>query len=215
MTPPAIIVRRGAPTTGRRARTIAVGPLAAVLVAVTVTDGCIHRASMPAPPHAVRAVTVLPPTNRTGDPLLMTGTSLLERYAFPTERVTVPDALAQETAAFLRARGYRVDEPRSAESTLHGRAPESAEDVAHLASNAGVQGFVLYLDIRRWEPEGDMRPQRVIVAVSATLVDTATGRDVWNARPPMHPVPTSGAVSVGAADDIAVRAVVAELFASW
>ena len=130
--------------------------VAVLLPLFAVAAGCIHRPAAPAPPHGVHVVTVLPAANRTGDPLLITGTSLLERYAFRTERVTVADALAQEAAAFLRARGYRVNEPSTVEGTLPGHAPDSAEDAARVASHAGLEGFVLYLEIRRWEPDAGM-----------------------------------------------------------
>jgi ABC-type uncharacterized transport system auxiliary subunit len=188
---------------------------AAILLAVVLSAGCVHRPVAPAPPHDVHVVTVLPPANRTGDGLLIAGTSLLERYALHTERFTVPDALAQEAASFLRARGYRVSDSATVESALHGRAPESAEDAARVASAAGVEGFVLYLEIRRWEADADTHPAFVIVGLSASLVDAASGHEVWNVRQPVHPVPTPGAVTLGAAYDIAVTTVVAEVFASW
>jgi len=189
--------------------------VAVLLSLLAVAAGCIHRPTAPAPPQGVHVVTVLPAANRTGDPLLITGTSLLERYAFRTERVTVADALAQEAASFLRARGYRVNEPSTVEGTLREHAPDSAEDAARLASKAGLEGFALYLEIRRWEPDAGTHPAFVIVAVSAALIDAANGREVWSVRQPVHPAPTPGAVTLGAAYGIAVQSVVADVFASW
>ena len=191
------------------------GVVAALLSALALAAGCIHRPTVPPPPHGVHVVTVLPAANRTGDPLLITGTSLLERYAFRTERFTVADALAQEAASFLRARGYRVDDPAVIEGTLHGRAPDSAEDAARVAASARLEGFILYLEIRRWEPDAGTHPAFVIVGVSATLIDAASGREVWSVRQPVHPVATPGAVTLGSAYDIAVQAVVSQIFGSW
>jgi ABC-type uncharacterized transport system auxiliary subunit len=187
----------------------------ALLSVLVLGAGCVHRPAAPAPPHDVHVVTVLPPANRTGDGLLIAGTSLLERYAFRTERVTVPDALATETASFLRARGYRVEEPATVESALHGRAPETVEEAGHAVSAAGLEGFALYWEIRRWEADADTHPAFVIVGVSASLIDATNGRVVWSVRRPVRPVPTPGAVTLGAAYDIAVQSIVAELLASW
>ena len=189
--------------------------LAALLALFAVAAGCVHRPQAPPPPHGVRHVTVLPAANRTGDPLLITGTSLLERYVLRTERVTVADALAQETAAFLRAHGYRADDPATVEGRLHGRAPDSPEDAARIAATVGLEGFVLFLEIRRWEADAGTHPAFIIVGVSATLIDAVSGRAVWSVRQPVHPVPTPGAVTLGAAYDIAVQTVVAEVFGSW
>ncbi len=187
----------------------------AILYAVVLATGCVHRPVAPPPPHDVHAVTIVPPANRTGDGLLIAGTSLLERYALHTERFTVPDALAEETASFLRARGYRVTERATVDAALHGRAPGSAEEASRSASTAGVAGAVLYLEIRRWEADADTHPAFIIAGVSASVIDVATGHEVWSVRRPVHPVATPGAVTLGAAYEIAVQTVVAEMFASW
>ena len=115
----------------------------------------------------------------------------------------------------MRARGYHVNEPATVAGALHGRAPENAAEAARVASAARLEGFVLYLEIRRWEADADTHPAFVIAGVSASLIDAATGREVWSVRQPVHPVSTPGAVTLGAAYEIAVQTVVAEMFTSW
>jgi len=71
---------------------------------VLMAGGC---APPPAPPHNLpRTVAVLPPHNETGGPLPVAGSSLLERYAFDTRPVTVPDVLASEAAADIAKRAH-------------------------------------------------------------------------------------------------------------
>ena len=48
------------------------------------------RPLAPPPPDMARTVAVLAPANRTGDALLVAGTSFFEKYALKSDRVTVP-----------------------------------------------------------------------------------------------------------------------------
>lgn len=184
--------------------------LVIVLPALALAVGCAERTPIPPPPRDVRVVTVLPANNRTGEDLIIAGASLIETYVLPAARVAVPDVLAAEAGALLRTRGYRVTD-----AALGGRAPASAEDAARLAGERALAGFVLYLEIRRWEADAGTHPAFVIVGVSAILMDVAGGREVWSARLPVHPIATPGAVTLGTAYEIAARAVVGELLASW
>jgi hypothetical protein len=185
-----------------------------IVISFVFVSGCV-RPAIPPPPREVRTVAVLPPNNRTPDDLLVAGTSMVEKYALRSARVTVPDVLADEAEDLLRTRGYRVTATSAVEAATSGHAPTSADDAARLTRHAGLEGFVLYLEIRRWEPDAGTHPEFVIVGVSATLLDATTGREIWSARPPVHPVATPGAVLLGSAYEIAAREVIAELLASW
>src|SRR5205809_471929 len=74
-------------------------------------------APTPAPsPASVRAVAVLPPNNRTGDPLLVAGASFFEKYVARTDRITVPDVLAAEARFQLARRGFTLIAPETVEA---------------------------------------------------------------------------------------------------
>jgi hypothetical protein len=171
---------------------------AVVTMLVLVGASACPRPLPPPPPHVAK-VAVLPPVDRTGDGLLVAGGSLLERYAFHSPRVTVPDLLAAEAREWLRTRGVALV------------GAEAIENDATLGSNVAT----LRLDVWRWEPDSDTQPVSVLVGLEATLVDVASGRTVWRWRPPPHPIPTPGAVTLAVAHAIAARAAVAELLASW
>jgi len=94
------------------------------LVVLGCLTGC--ASSAPAPPaHLGRAVAVLPPNNRTGDPLLVTGASVLDRYVRHAERVTVADVLLSEARFQLQENGFEVADRHRVETALNGRVPES------------------------------------------------------------------------------------------
>jgi hypothetical protein len=60
-----------------------------------------------------------------------------------------------------------------------------------------------------------VRSMGVIVGLEATLIDIASRRTVWHRRSPTHPIPTPGAITQGVAYEIAARAAVTEMLASW
>jgi len=172
--------------------------LAVWTVGLALLSGCLPHPPTPPPPMiGTRAVAILPPTNLTGDELLVAGGSMLETYVLRADHVTVPDLLASEAEVVLRARGYQA--------TARAARPGDAD-----GSRVGLR---LSLEIRRWEPDSWTHPQFVIVGVSATLTDGA--KEVWSARPAIHHVATPGAVILGSAYEIAARQVVDELLASW
>src|SRR6266403_5065809 len=94
---------------------------------VLLLAGACSRQAAPPPPDMVRTVAVLAPANRTGDPLLVAGTSFLEKYALKTDRVTVPDVLASEARLQLARRGFTVVAADDVEKATGGRAPGSPE----------------------------------------------------------------------------------------
>jgi hypothetical protein len=170
--------------------------------------------SRPAPPpprDLVRTVAVLPPANRTGDPLLVSGASFLERYAFRSDRVTVPDVLASEARFQLAHRGFTVVPADDVESATQGRTPGSPEAAAEIASRGKLPGLALWLDVRRWEPDAPTQPSFVLVALTASLVDPATGRVVWSAERRTAPVATPGEVTLGSAYVTAARKVIEDV----
>jgi len=161
----------------------------------------------------VRTVAVLAPANRTGDPLLVAGASFLEKYALKSDRVTVPDVLASEARVQLAHRGFTVVSADEVQSATQGRAPGSPEAAAEIASRAKLAGLALFLDIRRWEPDAPTQPSFVLVGVTASLVDPATGRVVWSVERPTSPVATPGEVALGPAYVTAARKVMEGLLA--
>ena len=153
------------------------------------------------------------PYNETGDPLTVAGQSILERYAFRTERVTVPDVLASEARLQLASRGFTVVPAEVVESATGNRAPGSVGAAADIAAQAKLEGIALYLDVRRWDPDPPTEPRVVIVNVTASLIDSSSGRLLWSNAIRTRPIRTPGEVTLGAAYVAAVRKVAEELLA--
>jgi len=183
------------------------------LLLLVLAAACAHPVASPPPRDIPRTVAVLTPGNRTGDPLLVAGTSFLEKYALKTDRVTVPDVLASEARRQLERRGFTVVPADAVESATQGRAPGSPQAAAEIASRAKLDGLALYLDIRRWDPDAPTQPSFIVVALTAALVDPGTARVVWSAERPAAPVPTPGEVTLGSAYVTAARKVTEELLA--
>jgi hypothetical protein len=177
---------------------------------------CASSVVSPPLPTAVRTIAVLPPNNQTGDPLVVGGTSLLEKYVFRSTPVTVAEVLAVEVRIQLEQRGITVLPRDKVEAALGNQIPSSPKEAARLASQGKLEGSVLYMEIVQWQPalEDSLHPWRMLVAVRAQLVDVASGRVVWAAHVPLRPVPTPGAVTRADADMIAAQRVARELFAS-
>jgi hypothetical protein len=186
----------------------------ALLVLLAVAVACA-RPGVPAPPATVRTVAVLPVANRTGDDLLITGRSLLEKYVLRTERVTVPDALAVVLRDGLVRRGYDVVPANAVDAATDERAPKDASAAAEVARHGRLPGLALFVAVNRWQGDGGTHPSFVIVGLDAALIDPATGHVVWTVHRAPEPVPTPGAVTLGSAYEIAVDGVVAELLAPW
>lgn len=182
-------------------------------LAALLAWGCARVVSTSPPPEMPRTVVVLPPNNRTGDPLLVAGATMLERYVTRGERVAVPDVLASEARIDLERRGLTVV-PAEVVDEATGRVPTSVEDAAALAMRAKPDaGAALYLEIRRWEPDAATHPAFIIVGMTASLVEPASGRVIWSATRPSKPVATPGEISAGAAYVTAARAVMEEMLA--
>jgi hypothetical protein len=184
-----------------------------VLLSLVVL-GCLRQAAAP-PPVNPGPVIVLPPHDRTGDALVVSGTSLLEQYAFASPRVTVGDVLAAELRAELARRGVAVVAPEAVEAAAAGREPDSPAAAVEIARSGGLDGSVLYIEIVCWEPEGGAHPAFVIAGVHATLTAVRSGAVLWQARRAPTPVATPGAVTPGSASVMAAREIAAALLTGW
>jgi hypothetical protein len=181
-----------------------------------LTLSCASSLVSPPLPTAIRALAVLPPNNQTGDPLFVGGTSLLEKYIFRSQPVTVADVLAVEVRIQLEQRGITVLPREQVDAALGHQIPRSPKDAANLARHGKLEGSVLYMEIVQWQPAqaDSLHPWRMLVAIHVDLIDVASGRVVWSAHLPLRPVPTSGAVTRADADMIAAQRVARDLFAS-
>ena len=174
---------------------------------------CAAAPGHPPLPTTARTIAVLPPNNRTGDPLLIESASFLHPYADRPVRVAVPDVLATEVREQLARRGVKVIAPETVTAAIGNQTPRSPEEAAAWVAQGKLEGNALYIEIRRWEADmSPLHPQRIIVAVEVRLLDPATGHAVWTAQRPLHPVPTPGVATRWRAYTIAVRKVAEELF---
>jgi hypothetical protein len=174
--------------------------------------GCTSTGPVP-PAHLDRTIAVLPPNNRTGDPLVVTGAGLIDRYVRRAEEVTVPDVLLSEARFQLQESGFDVVGRPVVEHALRGQTPQSPASAAELASQGGLKALLLYLEIRRWEPDAPTRTTFVIVGMTTSLIDGATGEVLWQEDRRAAPVPTPGEITVEAAYVTAARRVIAEMLA--
>jgi hypothetical protein len=179
-----------------------------------LTLSCTLPLSTPPLPTTVPTIAILPPNNRTGDPLLIESASFLHPYAAGPGRVTVPDLLAAEARVQLERRGVKLMTPEVVTTAIGTQTPSSPEEAADWAARGKLEGSVLYIEIRRWEADmSPLHPRRILVALEARLIDTATGHAVWTAQHPLRPVPTPGAITRWVAYTIAARKVAEEFFA--
>jgi hypothetical protein len=184
--------------------------LSTLLLVLWAACGC---ASPPAPPnlHPGQAIAVLPPNNRCGDPLLVSGASFLDRYVFHAGPVTVADVLAGEARFQLAARGVAVIPQAVMARAIDGQVPRSPQAAGEIAAHAKLDALALYLEIRRWEPDAATHPSFVIVGLSASLVDPASGEVVWQVERPPMPIATPGEATLETAYETAARKLIAEI----
>jgi len=180
-----------------------------------LTLGCALRPSPPPPPVPAQTVAVLPPNNRTDDPLTVGSDSFWEVFANQSRRVTVPDVLASETRAQLEQRGFTVVPTTVVEAAIGDRAPNSLEEATALTTQGKIGDSALYIEITRWESDRPLHPSRVLVSFEANLIDGTTGHVVWTTHQPLRPVPTPGAATQWGAYTIAARQVAGQLLSAW
>jgi len=184
-----------------------------VLVAAAVLGALAGCATSQAPLGIAGGIAVLPTNNLTGDPLLVEGGGLVDRYIRKAGKVSVGDVLQSEARFRLQEKGFDIGDWSAQQTALKGKVPDSAQAAATLAREAGLTGRVLYLEIRRWEPDAPTHPRFVIVALVASVVDAASGQEIWHEHRHASPVPTPGAINVEAAYVVAARRVIAEMLA--
>jgi len=181
-------------------------------IVLLVAAGCA-RPAPPPPRDLPRTVAVLAPHNETGGRLPVAGSSLLERYAFDTRPVSVPEVLAAEARLELTSRGFTVVPADVVAEATGNRSPATAESAADMAKGAHLDGAALFIDLRRWEPDPPTEPRIVIVNLVVTLVDPSSGRTLWTNRWATRPVRTAGEVTLGSADIAAARTVIEAVLA--
>ena len=190
-------------------------PLGLLLLSILIVS-CARPPISP-PPASVfsEKIAILPPNNCTGDPL-PSSSSFWDLFGSSPD-VTVPDIVAAEARLQLRQRGLAVTSPEAVEAAIGTHPPGSPEEAADMAGRGKLEGNVLYIAIKRWEP-GDMstvRPKEILVALEASLIEVTSGRAVWTTHWPLRPVPTPGAINSSGADLIAAHTVVERLLESW
>jgi hypothetical protein len=185
-------------------------PRFALTVVLSSLVGCAQPESLPLA-HLPRKVAILPAHNRTGDPLAVSGSGLIDRYVTHSGEVTVSDVLGSEARLQLQHNGFEVLAPEVVEKALQGRVPTSPESALDLAAQSGLGTPFLYLEIRRWEPDIRMHVKYVIVGLTASLVDPSTRQVLWQVEHRPAPVPTPGEVMMEGAYVTAARKVMAEM----
>lgn len=183
------------------------------ILSLLALTGCTRPP--PPVPTSVHTVAVFPPLNRTNDELLITGGSLLEKYVFHSERITVPDVLAAEARTLLERAGYRLISPELVESATGGQAPKSATEAAATAAAHDLAGDVLYIDLRQWTPDLTYGPAAIIVSMRIDLIDPSSSRVIWSADRPLRPIRTPATINFSQAYFVAARSVIEEMLAPF
>jgi hypothetical protein len=172
-----------------------------------------ETAKLSAPLGIAGSIAVLPVNNLTADPLLVQGAGLVDRYIRHADPVSVGDVLQSEARYRLQEKGFDVGDWMIQQATLKGRVPASRESALELARQSGLKSRVLYLEIRRWEPDSPMETRFVIVAMSASLLDVPSGQEIWRQDRAAAPVPTPGTINLESAYVVAARKVIVEILA--
>ena len=186
-----------------------------LLLLALVLGGCSAPRGAPSATlaTAVRRVAVLPAHNSTGQELVVSGSSLLEQYAFHSDRVTVPDELSAFARQTLERQGFDVVPAEIVEQATGGRTPASPEAAVTLARDAKLDAMALYIDVRRWESDAELHTDTVLVATDMVLLDPASGGVLWEARRATRPEPLRATVLRGQAYTIVAQKVVDEMLA--
>src|SRR5690349_16845123 len=103
----------------------------------------------PLPPPRLapaQTIAVLPPNNRTDDPLVVAGEALWEVFATQSRRVTVTDVLAAEARAQLNQQGFTVVPRTVVEAVIGDHTPSSLEEAVALTTHGKIEGVALYLE---------------------------------------------------------------------
>jgi hypothetical protein len=183
-----------------------------ILLALALPAGCQSAPFLPE--HLGRTIAVLPVNNRTGDPLVVAGEGLLDRYVFRTPTATLVEVLEGEAVYQLREKGFEVPPPTAWVRNFKGRAPTNPSEAAEMAAQAGIGPLCLYLEIRHWEADGRAHVTSVTVDVEASLIDTSRKKVIWSSER-RGPVPTPGTFLVEVAYISAARKIIGDLLRSF
>ena len=165
-------------------------PRTIAALGIVALAGCARPpAPLPPPPSGLRYVAVEQPVNRTGEELVVYGPGLLQRV-LKQDTVTVPDLLAEELRKVLMQQGFRAPTP-------------GMEDAP-----------VLRTEIGRWE-HYTANYETVTVDVVASLVEPASGRELWRAARSGWVVATYDASSRRDSSLLASTAIAEALLEGW
>jgi hypothetical protein len=187
-----------------------IGRLAVAVLVSAMLSGC--ATSNRAPLQISRTVAVMPANNLTGNPLLVSGAGLIDRYVRRTGEISVGDVLQSEARFQLQQKGFDVPLWKAPDATQP-QAPTSLDSALELARQSGMKNSILYLEIRRWEADAPTHTRFVIVGLTASLIDPVSGREIWHEHRPAVPVGTQGSITVESAYVVAARKVIAEMLA--
>jgi hypothetical protein len=163
---------------------------ALAVLGIAALTACAHPpAPLPPPPSGLRYVAVEQPVNRTGEELVVYGPGLLQRV-LKQDTVTVPDLLAEDLRKVLMQQGFRAPTP-------------GMEDAP-----------VLRTEIGRWE-HYTANYETVTVDVVASLVEPASGRELWRAARSGWVVATYDASSRRDSSLLASAAIAEALLEGW
>jgi hypothetical protein len=125
--------------------------------------------------------------------------------------VTVGDVLAGEVRFQLANRDVAVIPQAEMAQAIDGQVPQSPQAAGEIVAHAKLDALALYVEIRRWEPDAPTQPAFVIVGASASLVEPASGKVVWQLDRPALPIPTPGEVTLETAYATAARKLATEI----
>jgi len=186
-----------------------IGRALGVLLGSALLAGCATSA----PLQVARGIAVLPANNLTGDPLLVSGSGLIDRYVRHAEQVSVGDVLQSEARFQLQQKGFDVADVKTPAGAPQAGVPTSVDSALALARQNGVKNGVLYLEIRRWEADAPTHTRYVVVGLTASLLDPVSGREIWHEHRKAAPVATPGVINLESAYVVAARKVIAEMLA--
>jgi hypothetical protein len=156
-------------------------------------------------------IAVLPPNNKTGAPLFVSGAPSLGRFATDAEPVTVADLLGREARRQLSERGFRVTPEETVKAAAKGHVPRTPHAAAEIAVHGKLDGLALYLEIVQWAPDDPARTKHVIVGLSASLVDPPSRKVIWEFYRPPEAIATPGEITLRDDYEAAARKVMAEV----
>ena len=185
--------------------------LAMVSIAAAACTPVAAQRTSPFPAPTAGSVAVLPARDLTSttDAVDTRGTSIVDRV-LGRDQPTVAEVVTAAASSALQNAGWNVVAPH--ELGVDG-GPRDVAAATRTAAAAVGPGALLDLEIRRWEPDATTHPAFVIVGVHARLLEVGTGRELWRATPPVHPVSTAGSVTLTSAYQTAAATVVRELLA--